>query len=168
MHPWAGLVCAWREKPPGPVVRCVVALWCLVNVWGCAHPLVQPAKDEQSAIAFAKKVVIEMSTGLDKLRASVATTVTDKGEYRVFSGEFFPHDVTIKDLMNNFARLCTQLGGSMSQSVCKAPEQAEEQVKFVVHAEAQSTKMYTKIYLTVYEPVGTPSAEFLQTIRPYR
>ncbi len=146
----------------------MVALWCLVSVWGCAHPMVQPAKDEHSAITFAKQVVTEMSTGLDKLRASVVATVTDKGEYRIFSGEFFPHDVTMKDMMTNFARLCTQLGGSMSQSVCKTPEHDKEQVKFVVHAEDQSTKVYAKIHITVYEPVGAPSEEFLQAIRPYR
>jgi len=146
----------------------MVALWCLVSVWGCAPPTVEPTNDEHSAIAFAKKVVTEMSTGLDKVRASMVATVIDKGEYRIFSGEFFPHDVTMKDMMNNFAGLCTQLGGSMSQSVCKAPEQDKEQVKFVVHAEDQSTKVYTKIHITVYEPVGAPSEEFLQAIRPYR
>ena len=170
MYPWAGLTCggAWREKPHVPVGRCAVALWCLVSVWGCAHPVVQLAKEERSAIAFAKQVVTEMSTGLDKLRASVVATVTEKGTYRIFTGEFFPHDVTMTDMMNNFARLCTQIGGSMSQAVCKAREHDEEQVKFVVHAEAQATKPYVKIHVTVYEPVGAPSAEFLQAIRPYR
>jgi len=130
--------------------------------------MVQPAKDEHSAITFAKKVVTEMSTGLDKLRASVVATVTDKGEYRIFSGVFFAHDVTMKDMLNDFTRLCAQLGGSMSQAVCKAPEHDKEQVKFVVHAEDQSTKVYAKIHITVYEPVGAPSEEFLQAIRPYR
>lgn len=149
-------------------MRWAVVLWCLLSVWGCARAIVQPAKDEQSAIAFAKQVVTEMSTGLDKLRAPVVASVTDKGEYRVFAGEFFPHDVTMTDMMRNFARLCTQIGGTMSRAVCKAPAHDQEQVKFVVHAENRSTKMFTKIYLTVYEPVGTPSAEFLHAIRPYR
>jgi len=153
-------------------LRCVVVLWCLVSIWGCAHPLVQPAKEEHSAIAFAKQVVTEMSTGLDKVRSSVTTTVTNKGDYRVFTAELFPHNVTLAQLMENFARFCTQIGATMSQSVCTSNAQEAQQVRFVVHAEQRTIRTrpmsYVVIYVTVYEPVGTPSEEFLQAIRPYR
>jgi hypothetical protein len=170
MHPWAGLVCGttWWRKQPVPVIRCVMIVWCLVNIWGCAHPVVHPDTQERSAIAFARQVMEEMSTGLDKLRACLGATVTDKGEYRIFVGDLFPHDVTKADLMQNFARLCTHIGGIMSQSVCTSSAADDKQVKFVVHAEDQPIKAYAKIRVTVYEPVGTPSAEFLQAIRPYR
>ena len=150
----------------------MVVLWCLVSVWGCAHPLVQSAKEEHSAIAFAQQVVTEMSTGLDKVRASVGATVTDKGDYRVFTAELFPHDVTLAQLMDNFARFCTQIGATMSQSVCASTASEAQQVRFVVHTEQRTIRSrlqsYVVIYVTVYEPVGTPSEEFLQAIRPYR
>ena len=142
-----------------------------MSILGCAHPRVQPAKDARSAIAFAQQVVTEMSTGLDKVRASAVATITDKGDYRVFTAELFPHDVTLAQLMDNFARFCTHLGATMSQSVCTSNTQDAPQVQFVVHTEQHTMRRpmaYAVIYVTVYEPVGTPSAEFLQAIRPYR
>ena len=50
------------------MVRQIVAVCCLVSVWGCAHPSVQPDTQERSAIAFAQKLLKEMSQGLEKLR----------------------------------------------------------------------------------------------------
>ena len=151
-----------------PVVRCAVVVWWLVSIWGCAHHMVYPDTRERSATAFAQKVVQEMSTGLDKPRASITATVTEKDGYRMFVGDLFLHDVTKADLMQNFARLCTRIGGTMSQSVCTSSAPDDKQVKFVVHTVDQSTKVYAKIRVTVYEPVGAPSAEFLHAIRPYR
>src|SRR5215510_6401151 len=96
-----------REKQVS-MVRWVVAAWCLVSIWGCARPAVQPDTQERSAIVFAQKVLKEMSEGLEKLRVSLETTIQERGTYRIFAADFFPHNVTIADLRQNFARFCTQ------------------------------------------------------------
>src|SRR5438093_12176803 len=102
------------------MVRWVVAAWYLVSILGCAHPVVQPDTQERSAIAFAQKVLKEMSQGLEKLRVSLGTTIQEKGTYRIFAADFFPHNVTTTDMMQNFACFCTQIGDTMWQSVCHA------------------------------------------------
>jgi hypothetical protein len=152
------------------MVRRIVAAWCLVSVWGCAHPIVQPDTQEHSAIAFAQKVMKEMSQGLEKLRVSLGTTLQERGTYRIFAADFFPHNVTTADMMQNFARFCTQIGGTMVQAVCQAGPEEANQVKFLVRTEDQSpkNKQFVRMHVVVYEPVGAPSAEFLRAIRPYR
>ena len=70
--------------------RRVVVAWCLVSIWGCAHPVVQPETQERSAIAFAQKVLKEMSQGLEKLRVSLGTTIQERGTYRIFACRFLP------------------------------------------------------------------------------
>jgi hypothetical protein len=74
------------------------------------------------------------------------------------------------DMMQNFARFCTQIGGTMGQSVCQASPAEANQVKFLVRIEDQSpkNKQFVRMHVMVYEPIGAPSAEFLRAIRPYR
>jgi len=158
-----------REKQVS-MVRWVVVAWYLVGVWGCARPVVQPDTQERSAIAFAQKVLKEMSQGLEKLRVSLGTTLQERGTYRTFAADFFPQNVTTADMMQNFARFCTQIGGTMMQSVCQAGPEEANQVKFLVHIEDQSpkNKQFVRMHIMVYESVGAPSAEFLRAIRPYR
>ncbi len=152
------------------MVRWVVAAWCLVSIWGCAHPVVQPDTQERSAIAFAQKVLKEMSQGLEKPRVSLGATLQEKGTYRLFAADFYPHNVTTADLMQNFARFCTQIGGTMVQSVCQAGPEEANQVQFLVHIEDQSpkNKQFVRLHVMIYEAVEAPSAEFLRAIRPYR
>jgi hypothetical protein len=152
------------------MVRRIVVAWCLVSIWGCVHPVVQPDTQEHSAIAFAQKVLQEMSQGLEKLRVSLGATVQERGTYRIFAADFFPHNVTTADMMQNFARFCTQIGGTMVQSVCQAGPEEANQVKFLVRTEDQSpkNKQFVRMHVVVYEPVGVPSAEFLRAIQPYR
>src|SRR5262245_9174936 len=152
------------------MVRWVVAAWCLVSVWGCAHPTVQPDTQERSAIAFAQKVLKEMSQGLDKLRVSLGMTIQERETYRVFTADFLTQNVTTANIMPNFIRFCTQIDGTMVQSVCQASPEEANQVKFLVHIEDRSpkNKQFVRMHVMVYEPVGAPSAEFLRTIQPYR
>jgi hypothetical protein len=152
------------------MVRRIVVVWCLVSIWGCVHPVVQPDTQEHSAIAFAQKVLKEMSQGLEKLRVSLGTTIQERGTYRIFAADFFPHNVTTADMMQNFARFCSQIGGTMVQSVCQAGTEEANQVKFLVRTEDQSPKNkgFVRMHVMVYEPVGAPSEEFLRAIRPYR
>ena len=160
------------------MVRWVVVVWCLVSVWGCPHPVVQPDPQELSAIAFAQKVLPEMSQGLEKLRVSLGTAIQERGTYRVFAADFYPHNVatadilrvTTADILQNFTRFCTQIGGTMVQSVCQTSAEEANQVKFLVRIEDQSPrkKQFVRMHVTVYEPVGAPSAEFLRAIRPYQ
>jgi hypothetical protein len=168
----ASNVCAARQAGEKHVsmVRWLLAVWCLVSVWGCAHPVVQPDTQERSAIAFAQKVLQEMSQGLEKLRASLGATIREKGTYRLFAADFFPHNVTTDNMMQNFTHFCTQIGGTMVQSVCQASTEEANQVKFLVHIENHSpkNKAFVRMHVTVYEPVGAPSAEFLRVIQPYR
>ena len=150
----------------------IVAVWSLVSIWGCAHPVVQPDTQERSAIAFAQHMVKEMSQGLEKLRVSLGTTVQERGTYRVLEANFFPQSVTMAHIMQNFARFCTQVGGTMvlDKSVCQASPAEANQVKFLVRIEDQSPKkkQFVRMHVRVYEPIGAPSAEFLRAIRPYR
>jgi len=147
-----------------------MVVWCLVSIWGCASAAVQPDPQEQSAIVFAQKVLTEMSQGLEKLRASLGTTIQDKGTYRIFTAHFFPRNVTIDNMMQNFTHFCTQIGGTMVQSVCQASTEEVQQVKFLVRIENHSpkNKAFMRMQVTVYEPVGAPSEEFLRVIQPYR
>jgi hypothetical protein len=148
----------------------IVAVWYLVSIWGCAHPVVQPDTQERSAIAFAQHMLKEMSQGLEKLRVSLGTTVQERGTYRVLDADFFPQSVMTADMMQNFARFCTQVGGTMVQSVCQTSPEEANQVKFLVRIENRSpkNKQFVRMHVTVYEPIGAPSAEFLRAIRPYR
>ena len=152
------------------MVRWVVVVWCLVSVWGCPHPVVQPDPQELSAIAFAQKVLPEMSQGLEKLRVSVGTAIQERGTYRVFAADFYPHNVTTANILQNFTSFCTQIGGTMVQSVCQTSAEETNQVKFLVRIEDQSPrkKQFVRLHVTVYEPVGAPSEEFLRAIQPYR
>ena len=152
------------------MVRWIVAAWCLVSIGGCAHPVVQPETQERSAITFAQKMLKEMSQGLEKLRVSLGTTVQEKGTYHIFAADFFPHNVTTADMMQNFARFCTQSRGTMAQSVCQAGTEEANQVKFLVRIEDQSPKNkgFVRMHVRVFEPVGAPSEEFLRAIQPYR
>jgi hypothetical protein len=152
------------------MIRRIVVAWCLVSIWGCAHPAVQPDTQERSAIAFAQKVLKEMSQGLEKLRVSLGTTIQERGTYRIFAADFFPHNVTTANVMQNFAGFCTQIGGTMVQSVCQAGPEEANQVKFLVRIVDQSPKKkeFVRLHVMVYEPVGVPSTEFLRAIRPYQ
>jgi len=147
-----------------------MAAWCLVSIWGCAHPVVPPNTQERSAIAFAQKVLQEMSQGLEKLRVSLGATIQERGTYRILAADFFPHNVTTADMMQNFAHFCTQIGGTMVQSVCQADPEEANQVKFLARTEDQSpkNKQFVRLHVMVYEPIGAPSAEFLRAIQPYR
>jgi hypothetical protein len=149
----------------------VVALWCLMNLWGCApHAVVQPNPQEHSAIVYAQRMLKEMSKGLEKLRIPLGSTVQEKGTYCLFAADFFPHDVTTVQMMDNFAHFCTHIGGTMVQSVCQASADDAKQVKFLVRIENQSpvNKEFVRWHITVYEPLGPPSAEFLRAIELYR
>jgi len=152
------------------MVRRIMAAWCLVSIWGCAHPVVPPNTQERSAIAFAQKVLQEMSQGLEKLRVSLGATIQERGTYRILAADFFPHNVTTADMMQNFAHFCTQIGGTMVQSVCQADPEEANQVKFLARTEDQSpkNKQFVRLHVMVYEPIGAPSAEFLRAIQPYR
>jgi hypothetical protein len=152
------------------MIRRIVVAWCLVSIWGCAHPVVQPDTQERSAIAFAQKVLKEMSQGLEKLRVSLGTTIQERGTYRIFAADFFPHNVTTANMMQNFALFCTQIDGTMVQSVCQAGPEEANQVKFLVRIVDQSPKKkeFVRLHVMVYEPVGVPSTEFLRAIRPYQ
>jgi hypothetical protein len=152
------------------MIRRIVMAWCLVSIWGCAHPVVQPDTQERSAIAFAQKVLKEMSQGLEKLRVSLGTTIQERGTYRIFAADFFPHNVTTANMMQNFALFCTQIDGTMVQSVCQAGPEETNQVKFLVRIVDQSPKKkeFVRLHVMVYEPVGVPSTEFLRAIRPYQ
>jgi hypothetical protein len=158
-----------REKQVSMLWR-IVMVWYLMSIWGCAHPVVQPDTQEHSAIAFAQHMLKEMSQGLEKLRVSLGTTVQERGTYRVLDADFFPQNVTIADMMQNFTHFCTQIGGAMVQSVCQASSTEANQVKFLVRIQNQSpkNKEFVRMHVTVYEPIGAPSAEFLRAIRPYR
>jgi hypothetical protein len=152
------------------MVRRIMAAWCLVSIWGCAHPVVQPNTQERSAIAFAQKVLKEMSQGLEKLRVSLGATIQERGTYRILAADFFPHNVTTADMMQNFAHFCTQIGGTMVQSVCQEGPEEANQVKFLARTEDRSpkNKQFVRLHVMVYEPIGAPSAEFLRAIQPYR
>jgi hypothetical protein len=144
--------------------------WCLVSIWGCAHPVVPPDTQEHSAIAFAQKMLKDMSQGLEKLRISLETTIQERDTYRIFAADFFPHNVTTANIMQNFADFCARIGGTMVQSVCQASPEETRQVKFLARIEDQSPKRkdFVRLHVTVYEPVGAASTEFLRAIRPYR
>jgi hypothetical protein len=73
-------------------------------------------------------------------------------------------------MMQNFAHFCTQIGGTMVQSVCQADPEEANQVKFLARTEDQSpkNKQFVRLHVMVYEPIGAPSAEFLRAIQPYR
>jgi hypothetical protein len=73
-------------------------------------------------------------------------------------------------MMQNFTLFCTQIGGTMVQSVCQAGPEEANQVKFLVRIVDQSPKKkeFVRLYVMVYEPVGVPSEEFLRAIRPYQ
>ena len=146
------------------------AVWCLVSLWGCVHTVVAPALQERSAIVYAQRLLKEMSRGLEKLRVPLGTTVQEKGTYRLFAGDFFPHDVTMAQMMENFTHFCTHIGGTMVQSVCQASADDAKQVHFLVRIENQSpaNKEFVRWHVTVYEPIGPPSAEFLRAIELYR
>ena len=146
------------------------AVWCLVSLGGCVHAVVEPAPQERSAIVYAQRVLKEMAKGLEKLRVPLGTTVQEKGTYRLFAGDFFPHDVTTAQMMENFTRFCTHIGGTMVQSVCQASAEDTKQVQFLVRIENQSpaNKEFVRWHVTVYEPIGAPSAEFLRAIELYR
>jgi hypothetical protein len=163
-----------ERRPPilrvNSMVQWLMVVWCLMSIWGCANAVVQPDPQEQSAIAFAQKVLKEMSQGLEKLRVSLDTTIQEKGTYRIFTAHFFPRNVTIANMMQNFTHFCTQIDGTMVQSVCQASTEEMHQVKFLVRVENLSpkSKTFMRMYVTVYEPVGAPSEEFLRVIWPYR
>jgi hypothetical protein len=149
----------------------VVALWCLVNLWGCApHTVVQPELQEHSAIVYAPRMLKEMSKGLEKLRVPLGISIQEKGTYRLFAADFFPHDVTSAQIMDNFVHFCTHVGGTMVQTFCQASADDAKQVKFFVRIENQSpvNKEFVRWHITIYEPLGPPSAEFLRAIEPYR
>src|SRR5262245_23557757 len=101
----ASNVCATRQVREKPVsmVRWLLMVWYLMSIWGCAHAVVQPDAQERSAIAFAQKVLKEMSLGLEKFRASLESTLQEKGTYRIFATDFFPREVTTDNMMQNFA-----------------------------------------------------------------
>ena len=146
------------------------AVWCLVSLWGCVHTVVAPALQERSAIVYAQRLLKEMSKGLEKLRLPLGTTVQEKGTYRLFAADFFPHDVTTAQMMENFTHFCTHIGGTMVQSVCQASADDAKQVHFLVRIENQSpaNKEFVRWHVTVYEPIGPPSAVFLRAIELYR
>jgi len=146
------------------------AVWCLVSLGGCVHAVVAPDPQERSAIVYAQRVLKEMSKGLEKLRVPLGTTVQEKGTYRLLAGDFFPHDVTMARMMENFTHFCTHIGGTMVQSVCQASADDAKQVQFLVRIENQSPskKEFVRWHITVYEPIGPPSAEFLRAIELYR
>ncbi len=146
------------------------AVWCLVSLWGCVHTVVAPALQERSAIVYAQRLLKEMSRGLEKLRVPLGTTVQEKGTYRLFAADFFPHDVTTAQMMENFTHFCTHIGGTMVQSVCQASADDAKQVHFLVRIENQSpaNKEFVRWHVIVYEPIGPPSAEFLRAIELYR
>lgn len=150
--------------------RWLMVAWCLVSIWGCARAVVPPDPQEPSAIAFAQKVLREMSQGLEKLRLSLGSTIQEKGTYRIFAAYFYPRNITRANMMQNFTDFCTQIGGTMVQSVCQASTEEVDQVKFLVRVEDHSpkNKAFVRLYVTVYEPVGAPAAEFLRVIWPYR
>src|SRR5262249_25871242 len=110
-------------------------MWCLVNLWGCVHTVVAPEPQEHSAIVYAQRLLKEMSKGLEKLRVPLETTVQEKGTYRLLAAAFFPHDVTMAQLMENFTRFCTHIGGTMVQSACQANADDAKQVHFLVRIE---------------------------------
>jgi hypothetical protein len=141
-----------------------------MSLWGCAHPVVEPESHDHSAIVYAQRLLKEMSKGLEKLRVPLETTVQEKGTYRLLAAAFFPHDVTMAQLMENFTRFCTHIGGTMVQSACQANADDAKQVHFLVRIENQSPKKkeFVRWYVTVYEPIGPPSAEFLRAIELYR
>ena len=114
------------------------AVWCLVSLGGCIHAVVAPDPQERSAIVYAQRVLKEMSKGLEKLRVPLGTTVQEKGTYRLLAGDFFPHDVTMAQMMENFTHFCTHIGGTMVQSVCQASADDAKQVQFLVRIENQS------------------------------
>jgi hypothetical protein len=111
-----------------------------------------------------------MSQGLEKLRLSLGETIQERGTYRILDANFFPQNVTAADMMQNFARFCTQIGGTMVHSACQASPEEANQVKFLVRIEDQSpkNKQFVRLHVVVYEPIGAPSAEFLRAIKPYR
>ena len=146
------------------------AVWCLVSLCGCVHAVVAPAPQEHSAIVYAQRLLKEMSKGLEKLRVSLGTTVQEKGTYRLLAADFFPHDVTMAQMMKNFTYFCTHIGGTMVQSACQASADDAKQVHFLARIENQSpvNKAFVRWHVTVYEPIGPPSAEFLRAIELYR
>src|SRR5712691_928305 len=114
------------------------ACWCLVSLWGCVHAVVAPDPQERSAIVYAQRLLKEMSKGLEKLRVPLETTVQEKGTYRLLAANFFPHDVTTAQMMDNFTHFCTHIGGTMVQAACQARADDAKQVQFFVRLENQS------------------------------
>ena len=116
----------------------LLAVGGLVSLWGCVQAVVTPAPQERSAIVYAQRLLKEMSKGLEKLRVPLETTVQEKGTYRLLAANFFPHDVTTAQIMENFTHFCTHIGGTMVQSVCQASADDAKQVQFLVRIENQS------------------------------
>ena len=58
----------------------------------------------------------------------------------------------------------------MVQAACQARADDAKQVQFFVRLKNQSpaNKAFIRWHVTVYEPIGPPSAEFLQAIELYR
>ena len=107
------------------MVRRIVAVCCLVSVWGCARPIVQPDSQERSAIAFAQKVLKEMSAGAGEATCLLGDDSQERGTYRIFAADFFPHNVTTADMMQNFARFAHRSAARWSV-ICQAgPEEAD-------------------------------------------
>mgnify|MGYP001264803218 CR=1 FL=1 len=154
--------------------KALLAGWCLLSVGGCGlygqGGPVSPDAENPSAIAYAQKMMKDLSTGLDKLISPALSKVKDEGEYRVFTGSAYaPTDRTV---LENFARLCQTLQGDMVGKACRRG--TGDDVKFLVHTTSgpipgghTTAWQQVTVNLKVYEPVGGPSPKFLHAISEY-
>ena len=128
-----------------------------MEFWGCANAVVQPDSARAIGHRLAQKVLKEMSQGLEKLRVSLDTTIQEKGTYRIFTAHFFPRNVTIANMMQNFTHFCTQnrqYDGAIRMS--SGFHEEVDQVKFFVRVRNLSPKNKTFIAMqvTVYSQLA--------------
>ena len=74
------------EEKQVSMVRRIVAVCCLVSVWGCARPIVQP--DSRSAQPSPCERLKEMSQGL-RSYVSLWGRLSRERLYRIFAADFF-------------------------------------------------------------------------------
>lgn len=147
----------------------VWAMDCLLVFTGCyGHSSVRPDGEERSAIEYSKRMIKEMSTGMDRLLSPALASTKELNGFRLFSGHAYAQ--TDRTVADNYAKFCSSLGATFQDGTCRQA-QSDDGVRFFVKwtSEAVPEKIGSayqqrKIVLEVYEPIGKPSPAFLEAI----
>jgi hypothetical protein len=141
----------------------------LLALAGCyGHSSVRPDGQERSAIEYSKRMIKEMSTGMDRLLSPALASTKELNGFRLFSGHAYAR--TDKTVADNYTKFCGSLGATFQDGACRL-DQSDDSVRFFVKWTSEdvpeqvgSAYQQRKIVLEVYEPIGKPSPAFLETI----